>query len=203
MSHSPETSTKDLRFALRAEFPEIAMAGTPRRRLYEVTQPVSEEMFGSDSLEYTANMLTHFLSRYRERFGIGRGVAVNQLRSVPLLRMTAMLLPDAAGEDQMIVACNPELTDPVGSARYNESCITDSGYACPIIEPWGNTFNWRDVQGNQRSQYVEGSAARLVQHEVRHLDGVTAKMAAGEDNIRTLTGGIQEIRALPPIERLS
>ena len=106
----------------------------------------------------------------------GVGLAANQIGVDA--RVFVMDCPDAEGEDVVGYAVNPVLTllEPVGDDPaeevIEEGCLSVPG---PYAE-LGRAFRARvegvDVKGRPVTIEATGMAARCLQHEVDHLDGV-------------------------------
>jgi peptide deformylase len=67
---------------------------------------------------------------------------------------------------------NPEITNPIGSTRYKESCLS-----LPGISAWNKriekfTLVYQDEFGEKKSFDCGGLFSIIVQHEIDHLDGV-------------------------------
>jgi len=192
-----QTNTAEFIAALRRQFPEIVLFG--ERRLYEPAAPIGEKEFGSPRITEAAEALTELIHNYREFFGVGGGFAANQVRTMPLVQMTGMVLTPG----QVVIACNPRLTAPVGRAHYYESCASGPELACKVEEPWGQTLHYQDPSGESHSLELVDIKARLAAHEVRHLRGQTCDDPGIALDTRPIIGGIDEIAGLPPLERIA
>jgi peptide deformylase len=95
----------------------------------------------------------------------GIGLAATQVGIVR--RLFACTLD---GEDHVLV--NPVVT-PVGTETESdvEGCLSLGSVRVPIERPRRVTVEARDVAGAPVSLELEGTAARVVQHELDHLDG--------------------------------
>ena len=73
----------------------------------------------------------------------------------------------------MVALVNPRLVD--GSEERttdDEGCLSlDSGVIVPVERHERVTLEASDPQGNDVRLELEGLAARVVQHEIDHLDG--------------------------------
>jgi peptide deformylase len=76
---------------------------------------------------------------------------------------------DKAGEAVFI---NPVLSGFKGSCEGEEGCLSVPGVYCKVIRPKSFVVNAYDLAGNEIHCRVDGSLARLIQHETDHLDGV-------------------------------
>jgi len=184
---------------IRDEFPEVVLLGDPDdERLRQRTRQITGTEFHSGAANEHAELLLDFIRRYRGAFGVGTGVAANQLRSMPLIRMAAV----AFGSTVTIVA-NGELTKPIGQGSYHESCMSAPRVACDVIEPYGITLDHKGVKGESYTRDLMASDARRAIHEMRHLNGNMCTDPGRARSTIPIEGGIQQIiNNLPPAEQL-
>ena len=114
----------------------------------------------------------------------GIGLAANQV-DLPIRLFVVNLAADPdKGEE--LVFINPIVSKPKGSATREEGCLSLPGLYGDVIRPERVHLNCYNMAGEEFSGEIEGMLARVVQHEVDHLDGVmftdrlseTGKMAA-------------------------
>jgi peptide deformylase len=76
---------------------------------------------------------------------------------------------DRAGE---LVLLNPKITKKKGRAFGEEGCLSFPGIHADV-ERWVDiTIEYRDLDGAPQTLQCSGWLARIVQHELDHLDGV-------------------------------
>jgi peptide deformylase len=96
----------------------------------------------------------------------GIGLAGNQagvLRRVFVFRI----------EDEPRAAVNPAIVAPSEELETaDEGCLSMQGVLVPVERPSAVTLEAHDAEGKPYRLELEGLAARVVQHEVDHLDGV-------------------------------
>ena len=101
----------------------------------------------------------------------GVGLAAPQ---VGLPRKLLVLNPsgdrkDRAGE---LVLCNPTITRKKGREFGEEGCLSFPGIHAEV-ERWVSiTVTYQDLVGVEQTLATEGWLARIIQHELDHLDGV-------------------------------
>ena len=101
----------------------------------------------------------------------GVGLAAPQ---VGLPRKLLVLNPsgdrkDRAGE---LVLCNPTITRKKGREFGEEGCLSVPGIHAEV-ERWVSiTVTYQDLVGVEQTLATEGWLARIIQHELDHLDGV-------------------------------
>ena len=67
---------------------------------------------------------------------------------------------------------NPVVTDSDGEWGYVEGCLSVPGLSWEIVRPKVVHVTGRDLDGNEVSLEADELLARLIQHELDHLDGV-------------------------------
>lgn len=128
----------------------------------------------------------------REMFALmyankGIGLAANQV-DLPYRLFIVNLTGDAEQPDQEHVFLNPVLSGRKGSKEDEEGCLSIPGLYGQVKRPEKITLNAFTLQGEEIAAELSGMFARVVQHEVDHLDGVlfidklspTASLAAKE-----------------------
>jgi peptide deformylase len=119
------------------------------------------EMFDGD----LASLVERMKSLMQEANGVG--LAANQ---VGVLRRVLVMQP---GEEGPIVLVNPivrESSDEL--CTDDEGCLSLQGVTVPVERRLRVTVDAVDENGNDVSYELEGLGARVLQHEVDHLDGV-------------------------------
>jgi peptide deformylase len=98
----------------------------------------------------------------------GLGLAATQ---IGVLRRVFVFLPDP--EQEPVALVNPRLVEEseerVGD---DEGCLSLQGVVVPVERHERVTLEGRDPQGAEIRLELEGLPARIVQHELDHLDGV-------------------------------
>ncbi|HET7808778.1 MAG TPA: peptide deformylase [Gaiellaceae bacterium] len=120
------------------------------------------EEFDGD-LEKLAERLTHLL---REANGLG--LAATQ---IGVLRRVFAFLPDL--EEEPVVLVNPTFTATSDERESDtEGCLSLQGVVIPVERHVSLTVEGKDLNGNDVRLELEELPARIVQHELDHLDGV-------------------------------
>ena len=97
----------------------------------------------------------------------GVGLAAVQLGS---LRRLAVAM---VAEDEAVVLCNPEIVWRSDEEEEDsEGCLSIGEISVEVPRAVAVRVRARDVHGNPFEIAPEGFAARVVQHEIDHLDGV-------------------------------
>ncbi len=77
---------------------------------------------------------------------------------------------DVGGGPKTIV--NPMITESDGEWGYVEGCLSVPDLSWEIVRPKEVHVTGRDLDGNEVSVEADELLARLIQHELDHLDGV-------------------------------
>lgn len=76
-------------------------------------------------------------------------------------------------EEQPMVLINPEITFFSKKTQVmDEGCLSVPDFVGPVRRPEKIRFKALDREGNSVNMKVKGMMARVVQHEVDHLDGI-------------------------------
>jgi peptide deformylase len=141
-------------------------------RLLRVAEAVPEAMFGSVEMRTLVADLLDTMKAAK-----GAGIAAPQIGMnlrIVIFGGTGKnpRYPDAP-EIPFTVLCNP-LLEPLGSERTPgwEGCLSVPGLRGEVPRFERLRYSGRDADGAAFSRDVDGFHARVVQHEVDHLDGV-------------------------------
>ena len=135
----------------------------PDPELLKKAAPVTS--FDQELAERVAEMFTVM---YEER---GVGLAAPQVGwSARVLVMN----PSGSRRDdsQALALVNPRILKRWGRSRAEEGCLSFPEIFVEVERPAGVKVAWQDVQGGQHEQDLTEFPARIVQHELDHLDGV-------------------------------
>lgn len=102
----------------------------------------------------------------------GVGLAAPQVgRETRLLVALQMSSPDD-DDAAPIVMVNPEITSRSRETWVlEEGCLSIPGIRGDVTRPDGVTVRYRDLDGREQTLEATGMFARVVQHEIDHLDG--------------------------------
>ena len=96
----------------------------------------------------------------------GVGLAATQ---IGVLRRVFVFARD---EDEVAVLVNPEIVRRGDEAELDdEGCLSIQGVTMPVERSTSVRIEGRDEQGEEVAYDLEGTPARIVQHELDHLDG--------------------------------
>ncbi len=102
----------------------------------------------------------------------GIGIAAPQagrFQRIVLLDLTSK--PEIKNHGRLVLI-NPEITAWEGMVKGREGCMSVPDYTGNVIRAEKIKIRAYDVSGKQHEYETEGFEARVIQHEVDHLDGV-------------------------------
>jgi peptide deformylase len=101
----------------------------------------------------------------------GIGLAANQV-NLPYRLFVANLKSDPQAVEEQRVFINPVLSQRKGSAEAEEGCLSLPGLYGQVKRPEKVTISAYDQDGQEFHAELSGLFARVVQHEIDHLDGI-------------------------------
>jgi peptide deformylase len=101
----------------------------------------------------------------------GIGLAANQV-GLPYRLFVLNLTGEADKKDQEVVFVNPEILKRKGTTEGEEGCLSFPGLYAPVKRAAEVVVEAFDLSGQVFEYQLDELAARAVQHEVDHLDGV-------------------------------
>ncbi len=107
----------------------------------------------------------------------GVGLAAPQLG-----RLRRLIVIDPFDDEPPVALVNPEITwhsDEMESAE--EGCLSIGEIVVPVTRPVGVHVHAQDREGNPVEMEIEGFGARVIQHEIDHLDGILILDRTGPD----------------------
>jgi peptide deformylase len=75
-------------------------------------------------------------------------------------------------EDELHTLINPEIVSASGEVTEDEGCLSIPGLAYPVTRAQKVSVKALDLDGNAVAYDAEDLEARVIQHEVDHLDGI-------------------------------
>ncbi|MFS8874001.1 peptide deformylase [Thermostichus sp. OS-CIW-31] len=101
----------------------------------------------------------------------GIGLAAPQV-GIPKRMIVVDLYPDKP-EVPPLVLINPEIREYIGEAvAGQEGCLSIPGVFCEVVRPEGIVVSFKDETGRPRTLRADDLLARVIQHEIDHLNGV-------------------------------
>jgi len=103
-------------------------------------------------------------------------------------------------DDDPRVLINPRITGSDGEWWYQEGCLSIPGQAFEICRPKQVEVTGVDLDGNEVSFEADELLARLLQHELDHLDGVLLLEHLDEEQLKEAKRAIREMHMAPEPE---
>lgn len=132
--------------------PTLRHKSKPLRRVDDNLHEIVREMF---ELMYEAK---------------GVGLAANQV-DLPF-RLFVVNLEAERGKGEELVFINPIVSHPKGSEEHEEGCLSLPGLYGQVVRPKQVHLTAYNLQGDEIETIATGLFARVIQHELDHLDGV-------------------------------
>ena len=141
-----------IRPILKYGAPELEIKSTPVTRFDEEIRTLAEDLLET---MYAAP---------------GIGLAAAQVG----VNLRLMVIDITGGEEQghQIIFTNPELTEQEGNQEAEEGCLSIPGFIAVVERPSKIHVVGQDLEGNPQELDAEGLLARVVCHEIDHLDGI-------------------------------
>ena len=113
-------------------------------------------------------------------------------------RPLRVIICQESEEDEILTLINPQITRASGSEVADEGCLSLPGWTGPVERSTKIQVKALDERGRRRTLAVEGFLARIIQHEVDHLDGImfTEKIVEGGE-LRFIDAPAPEEMAAP------
>jgi peptide deformylase len=161
--HEPDAETQK-------EFEEAQVEALRRRALAQIRQypDVALRMKAHDVTEFDEELVA-LVERMQllMKDAQGVGLAATQLG---MLRRVFVFEPDESGPHAVV---NPRLLDPSDEKETDEEgCLSLRSVRVPVERSVKVVIEGKDPSGQDVRHELDGLAARVVQHELDHLDGV-------------------------------
>ena len=112
--------------------------------------------------------LLRLVTRMKELMKDANGVGLAATQ-VGVLRRVFVFAPD---DERVLAVVNPELPQRGEEKDVDEEgCLSIQGVTVPVERPTTVRLEGKDEHGNDVGYDLEGTAARIAQHESDHLDG--------------------------------
>jgi peptide deformylase len=141
---------------------EIVMS--PNDVLREIAQPVDE--IGEEE-----RRLAELMINTMEKAG---GVGLSAPQVGVSKRISVVKLDRPSSEEEILVMVNPEITEREGNVSRTEGCISVSRkeWGIEVARSERVTVKYQTLEGEEAVLEEEGWNARVIQHEIEHLDGI-------------------------------
>ncbi|MEM1070015.1 MAG: peptide deformylase [Planctomycetota bacterium] len=124
----------------------------------------------------------------------GVGLAANQV-NMPL-RLFVANPTGQRDEGEELILLNPELERPKGNETSQEGCLSLPGIHGNVKRPKQVRLSAFDLKGNPVDRVVDGFLARVMMHEIDHLNGVLFFDRMSDESKRELDGQLVELETV-------
>lgn len=129
----------------------------------------------------------------QQRFFVYDIEAVNDLEGTEgAVRRTSRKKSKSAEESRIGVLINPVIIEAEGEWAYEEACLSVPNLSWDIIRPKTIHVSGFDIDGNEVDFEADELFARLIQHEIDHLDGVLLIDRLDEDTRKAARRTLRE-----------
>jgi peptide deformylase len=141
---------------------EIVMS--PNDILREIAQTVDE--IGEEERQ-----LAELMINTMEKAG---GVGLSAPQVGVSKRISVVRLDRPSSEEEILVMVNPEITEQEGNVSRTEGCLSVSRkeWGIEVARSERVTVRYQTLEGEEVVLEEEGWNARVIQHEIDHLDGI-------------------------------
>ncbi|MBM3324818.1 MAG: peptide deformylase, partial [Calditrichaeota bacterium] len=100
----------------------------------------------------------------------GVGLAAPQI-NVPL-QFVVISIPREHDEPLQMVMANPRIIETRGQWEYEEGCLSVPEIRDMVTRPEWIRVEYQDIDGKPQSLEADGLLARVIQHEIDHINGI-------------------------------
>ncbi len=100
----------------------------------------------------------------------GIGLAAPQVG----VHLRLLVVDISAGEEKgnQIILVNPEILEQEGEQKREEGCLSIPGFTAIVVRPQWIRIAGQDTRGNRFEMEADDLLARVLCHEVDHLEGI-------------------------------
>ncbi len=137
----------------------IRLYGDPilRQRSQEIAE------IDDDLLAFALDML--------ETMQDAEGIGLAAVQVGRPIRMLTVDVGERAPRGTSKIYINPEITESSGESTYDEGCLSVPGINAEIVRPERIVIRYTDGRKRAREDSFDGLMARVLQHEIDHLNG--------------------------------
>lgn len=136
--------------------------------------------YGDDILKLKAKEIKNIdkkiaeLSRYMAKtmYYTGNGIGLAAPQVGKSIQLSIIDLSMGTNPADFLVLINPQILEAEGSEVADEGCLSLPGFTMPVKRRARLLLRAFDLDGKEWRQEFEGFKARVVQHEIDHLNGV-------------------------------
>lgn len=135
----------------------------PDPRLKEIAKPVESV---TDDLKNTVSEMFEIMYKTD-----GIGLAANQIGLLQRV-FVANLYANREKKEGEVVLINPKIISKQGKETEEEACLSLPGIVAQITRAKKVKATWQDLELKEHTIETDDLFARVLQHEIDHLDGI-------------------------------
>jgi peptide deformylase len=138
-------------------------------------EPLPLRFFGDQVLRRPSQPVTELTGEVvelAERMLVTMEQAAGVGLAAPQVGRTLRIFTHALGDEAPQVLINPEIVEASGEWTYNEGCLSIPGLYFDLVRPKLVGVRALGIDGRELEIEADELLARVVQHEIDHLDGV-------------------------------
>ncbi len=138
-------------------------------------------LYGNEVLKKKAKPVTeigdHEIRLIRDMFETmqesnGIGLAANQIGELKQILVLDISDMEAGKGTKPMAMINPEILEEEGEWEMEEGCLSIPDVREKVVRPEKITVRFQDAHWKEHTMTAEGLMARVIQHEMDHLNGV-------------------------------
>jgi peptide deformylase len=139
--------------------------------LRKKARALSKEELGSDAI---SSLISDMRDTMEKEEGVGIAAPqVGESIQLALVELIDMHPRDSGDEPELLVLINPVITESSAETEDDwEGCLSLPEVRGVVPRPQKITVSYLDQDGGERKKTLTGLSARVVQHEVDHLNGI-------------------------------
>ncbi|MBL7014033.1 MAG: peptide deformylase [Candidatus Marinimicrobia bacterium] len=123
----------------------------------------------------------------------GIGLAANQVGLD--LHLFIIDISHTEEADEPFIFINGDIIDSEGECEYDEGCLSIPGVTLNVVRPEAIDLKYQTEKGEWKKHTFTGLAARAIQHEIDHLNGVYIVDRVQEIDRMSVKSKLKEIEA--------
>ena len=100
----------------------------------------------------------------------GAGLAAPQIGKS--IQLAVIYIRREDEEPSKLEVFNPEIVESEGEEAFEEGCLSLPGIRESVVRPSKIKLKYQDYQGKEHLVRADGLLARVLQHEIDHLNGI-------------------------------
>ena len=124
----------------------------------------------------------------------GIGLAANQVGSLDRVLVVDVSEMEETKDLKPMVLLNAETVSGTGSQHMEEGCLSIPDIRSEVERAEKVTVRYKDLEFKDQQLEASGLLARVILHEIDHLDGVLFIDHIGSEQVKLLRGRLNKIR---------